>query len=181
MIYLMLANGFEEIEAVTVVDLLRRADIQIKTASIMDEKLVYGAHGMALEADIMFKEIDFTTCTMAVLPGGMPGTMNLCNYKPLAEELLELRRKNKPVAAICAAPMVLGRLGILKGKRATIYDGMEDELAGADIIKKQNVVIDGDVITSRGPGTAIEFALAIIGFLKGPDKASEIRSDILYR
>jgi 4-methyl-5(b-hydroxyethyl)-thiazole monophosphate biosynthesis len=180
MIYLMLANGFEEIEAVTVVDLLRRADIQIKTVSIMDEKQVYGSHGIAVEADMLFKEVDFSTCTMAVLPGGMPGTTNLCNYRPLADELLELRRKNRPVAAICAAPMVLGRLGILRGKRATIYEGMEKELTGADVIK-QNVVVDGDIITSKGPGTAIEFALAIIAYVKGEERASEIRGDILYR
>lgn len=180
MVYLMLANGFEEIEAVTVVDLMRRADIQIKTVSIMDEKAVYGTHGMALEADILFKEADFSTCSMAVLPGGMPGTTNLCNYKPLSEELIKLSNEGKPIAAICAAPKVLARLGLLKGKRATIYEGMEVELMGADWIN-QDVVVDRGIITSKGPGTAMKFGLALISYIIGEEKAAEIRSKLLYK
>lgn len=180
MVYLMLANGFEEVEAVTIVDLLRRADVQIKTVSIMDERQVYGAHGVAVEADTLFKEVDFNTCSMAVLPGGMPGTTNLCNYKPLTEELLELRKAGKPLAAICAAPMVLGRLGILKGQRATIYEGMEDELIGADPIN-QNVVVSDKIITSKGPGTAMEFALILVAFLKGEDAARKLKRELLYK
>jgi 4-methyl-5(b-hydroxyethyl)-thiazole monophosphate biosynthesis len=180
MVYLILANGFEETEAVTVVDILRRADIQIKTVSIMEDRLVYGAHGMGLEADTLFKEVDFGTCSMAVLPGGMPGTLNLCNYKPLSEELMALNNEGKPLAAICAAPMVLGRLGLLKGKRATIYDGMEEELAGADYINK-DVVADKGIITSKGPGTAMIFALSLVAYIKGEEKAAEVRAALLYR
>jgi DJ-1 family protein len=180
MVYLMLANGFEEVEAVTVVDLLRRADIQIKTASIMGERTVFGAHGIAMEADMLFKEIDFSTCSMAVLPGGMPGTTNLCNYKPLGEELLELKKAGKPIAAICAAPMVLGRLGLLQGQKATIYEGMESELIGAESIN-QSVVVSGSIITSKGPGTAMDFALTLIAYIKGADVAKQINRDLLYR
>lgn len=179
MVYLILANGFEEIEAVTVTDLLRRADIQIKTVSIMEDKLVYGAHGMGVEADILFKEVDFGTCSMMVLPGGMPGTMNLDNYQPLKEELITLNNINKPIAAICAAPMVLGHLGILKGRRATIYEGMEEELTGAECCRN-NVVIDGNITTSKGPGTAMIFGLALIKQIKGEQVAEKIRADLLY-
>ena len=125
MVYVFLAGGFEEIEALTVFDLLRRADIQVKAVSVMEDKMVYGAHGVGVEADILFKEGLYDKCAMLILPGGMPGTENLCNHRALNEELKEFYASGKPLAAICAAPMVLARAGILKGHRATIYDGME--------------------------------------------------------
>ena len=125
MVYVFLAGGFEEIEALTVIDLLRRADIQVKAVSVMEDKMVYGAHGVGVEADILFKEGLYDKCAMLILPGGMPGTENLCNHRALNEELKEFYASGKPLAAICAAPMVLARAGLLKGHRATIYDGME--------------------------------------------------------
>ncbi len=131
MVYVFLATGFEEVEALTAVDLLRRADIQVKTVSIMEDKLVYGSHGIGVEADILFKEGLYDRCAMLILPGGMPGTINLCNHGELNEELKLFYEAGKPIAAICAAPMVLGRAGLLSGHEATIYDGMEEELAGA--------------------------------------------------
>ena len=179
MVYVFLANGFEEIEAVTVTDLLRRADIQVKTVSLMDEKLVYGSRGIAVECDIFFKEGIYDKCEMLVLPGGMPGTVNLCNHKELNAELKKFYLSGKPVAAICAAPMVLGKDGILAGHEATIYPGMEDELIGA-VKKEESVVVSGNVITSRGPATATEFALAIISYIKGREKAEETAREILY-
>lgn len=180
MVYLFLANGFEELEAITVVDLLRRADIQIKTVSIMEDKLVYGSKGIGIEADALFKSIEFGKGTMVILPGGMPGTTNLCNYKPLEEVIEEYNSRNKPIAAICAAPMVLGRMGILAGHSATIYEGMEAELAGAEVVD-ENVVVSGNIITSKGPGTAIDFALAIIAYIKGSDTADKVRTELLYK
>ncbi len=179
MVYVFLAGGFEEIEALTTVDLLRRAEIQVKTVSIMEDKLVYGAHGVGVEADILFKEGLYDRCAMLILPGGMPGTENLCNHRELNEELKDFYAAGKPVAAICAAPMVLGRAGLLEGHTATIYEGMEDELAGA-VHSSQKVVVSGNVITSKGPGTAMDFALALIAYLKGDEKAEEIKKELLY-
>lgn len=179
MVYLFLANGFEEIEALTVVDLLRRADLQIKTVSIMEDRLVYGAHGIGVEADILFDQGDYDRCAMLVLPGGMPGTTNLCNHRGLNEELKKFYAAGKPVAAICAAPMVLARAGILAGHKATIYTGMEAELLGADH-GEGSVVVSGNVITSKGPGTAMDFALALIGQLKGREAAAAVAEGLLY-
>ncbi len=179
MVYLFLANGFEEIEALTVVDLLRRAELQVKAVSVMEDRLVYGAHGIGVEADIFFEQGDYERCAMMVLPGGMPGTTNLCNHRMLNEELKKFYQAGKPVAAICAAPMVLAKAGILAGHRATIYSGMEEELLGAEH-GAENVVVSGNVITSKGPGTAMDFALAIIEYLKGREAASAVASGLLY-
>lgn len=180
MMYVFLANGFEEVEALTVVDLLRRAEIQVKTVSVMEERLVYGSKGIGVEADILFKEGNYDACAMMILPGGMPGTENLCNHKELNEELKNFYAAGKPIGAICAAPMVLGRAGLLSGHRATIYTGMEEELAGAQPMDA-DVVISDNIITSKGPGTAMDFALAIIEYTKGIQKAEEIAAELLYR
>jgi len=180
MVYVFLANGFEEIEALTAVDLLRRAQIQVKTVSIMEERLVYGAHGVGVEADILFKEGLYDKCAMLILPGGMPGTVNLCNHRELNEELKSFDAAGKPIAAICAAPMVLGRAGLLQGHTATIYEGMEEELIGA-VSSQEKVVISDNIITSKGPGTAMDFALAIIEYLKGSQVADEVAAGLLYR
>lgn len=179
MVYVFLANGFEEIEALTVVDLLRRADIQVKTVSVMEDRLVYGSKGVGVEADILFKAGNYENCQMLVLPGGMPGTTNLCNHKDLNEVLKEFYGRGKPIAAICAAPMVLGRAGLLSGHRATIYTGMEEELTGAQAVD-EDVVISENIITSKGPGTAMDFSLAVIAFIKGTQKAEEIAAELLY-
>lgn len=179
MVYVFLANGFEEIEALTVVDLLRRADIQVKTVSVMEDKLVYGSRGVGVEADILYRQGDYERCAMMVLPGGMPGTTNLCNHRELNEELKAFCEKGKPVAAICAAPMVLGRAGLLRGHRATIYKGMEAELIGAQP-SPEKVVVSGNIITSMGPGTAMDFALSIIAYLKDEQKAEAVAAELLY-
>lgn len=180
MVYVFLAHGFEEIEALTVVDLLRRADIQVKSVSIMEDRLVYGAHGIGVEADILMKEADFKNCAMLIFPGGMPGTTNLCNHKELIEQVQRFYGEGKPVAAICAAPMVLAKAGLFDGHEATIYPGMKAELVGA-VHAAGNVVKSGQLITSKGPGTAMEFALALIEELKGEEKALEIREGLIYR
>lgn len=179
MVYVFLAHGFEEIEALTAVDLMRRADIQVKTVSIMEEKIVYGAHGIGVEADILFREAMFKTCGMLVFPGGMPGTTNLCNHKELISELQAFAQTGKPVAAICAAPMVLAKAGLFDGHEATIYPGMEKELTGA-VPTEGNVIKSGNLITSKGPGTAMDFALALIAELKGAEIATEIKEELIY-
>lgn len=179
MVYVFLANGFEEIEALTVVDLLRRADIQVKTVSLMEEKTVYGSRGIPVISDILFKDGDYERCAMLVLPGGMPGTTNLCNHKEFNKVLIEYNEMKKPIAAICAAPMVLAKAGIFAGHKATIYAGMENELEGA-IATKGNVVVSENLITSKGPGTAMDFALKIISVLADEEKAKEVAEELLY-
>lgn len=179
-IVIMLADGFEEVEAVTTVDLLRRAAFDIKTVSIMDRRKVSGAHGIPVTADLMFEDVDFGQVDMIILPGGMPGTTNLLECGPLKEQLLAFASGGKNVAAICAAPMVLAAHGILEGKKATIYEGMEEHLKGA-VHTPGNVVIDGNITTSKGPGTAMDFALSIIAQLAGEEKSAEVQAGLLYR
>lgn len=180
MVYVFLANGFEEIEALTAVDLMRRASIDVETVSIMDSKVVTGSHRISVQADRLYDEADFDACEMMVLPGGMPGTTNLCAHKALNEKLIEFHSAGKNIAAICAAPMVFGRAGILQGHEATIYSGMEDELTGA-VVKNDRVVVSGNVITSKGPGTAMDFALMLIEILKGKEAADKVAKGLLYK
>lgn len=177
---LFLADGFEEIEGLTVVDLLRRAKIEVETVSIMGTENIMGAHQIALKADNVFENADFTETKMLVLPGGMPGTLHLKEYDGLRKLILSFNAEGKKVAAICAAPTVFGDLGILEGKKAVCYPGMEDGLTGADVCFEK-VVTDGNITTSRGLGTAIDFALRLISELRGEEKAAEIAEQIVYK
>lgn len=178
-IFVMLANGFEEIEALTAVDVLRRAGAEVCTVSVTGEDSVTGSHGIPVTADIRFDSADFDEAYMIVLPGGMPGTTNLMAYAPLTAQLKKFASEDRPLAAICAAPMVLAACGILEGRKATIYEGMEDKLAGA-VHTPGNVVKDGNIITSKGPGTAMDFALALAAFICGQEKADAVRAGLLY-
>lgn len=180
MIYLHLAKGFEEIEAVTVVDILRRAGVPIQTISMETHLEVTGAHSIALKADLLFEEADYASCEMMIFPGGMPGTTNLLNHRELMETLVGFAVSGKPVAAICAAPMIFGKTGLVAGKRATIFPGMEDELTGATV-SADRVVIDGNVITSQGPGTAMEFALALVGILKDEKTQEKLKGGLILK
>ena len=179
-VYIFLADGFEEIEGLTVVDLLRRADIQIDMISIMGRKQVVGAHGIKVEADYLYEEVKVEEADMLVLPGGMPGTKHLAGHKELCNQLRAFHEAKKGVAAICAAPMVLGQNGILEGKKAVCYPGFESYLEGATV-EMVEVVTDGNVITSRGLGTAIEFASAITAYFVGEEKAKEVKNAIIYK
>ena len=173
MVYVMMADGFEEIEALAVVDVLRRAGIDVFTVSITNKNTVTGAHKIQVIADLTIKEAALEDADMIVLPGGMPGAQNLYD-NPVLEEALEKRVKNnKWIAAICAAPFIPGKRGYLKGKEAICYPGFEKYLNGA-IIKEQNVVISDNFITSKGPGTALHFAFAIVSVLKDQKTASEL-------
>lgn len=178
-VYVFLADGFEDIEGLTVVDLMRRAGIEAVTVSIKDSREVATSHGVHLLTDAVFKETDFSDADMLVLPGGMRGTLHLGEYRLLTDLLTRFYEKGKRVAAICAAPSVLGKLGILKGRRATCYPGFEEQLTGAEVCKDP-VVVDGNVTTSRGMGTAIDFGLCLIAQLLGEEKAQEIADSILY-
>ena len=176
---IFLAEGFEEVEALTPADLLRRAGAEVTLVSIGDKKEVAGSHGIVITADHLFAEMDFTEMDLLVLPGGMPGTLNLKAYEPLLELLKEHHAKDRRLAAICAAPTVLGHAGLLNGKKATCYPGCEDGLTGA-ICETAPVVTDGVITTSRGVGTAIPFALSLIAQLYGQEKADEIAKSIVY-
>ena len=173
-----MADGFEEVEAVTIVDLLRRGGIDVVTASVGASKMVTGAHGVPVGADKMIADVKDESFTAVILPGGMPGTTNLAESDVLGGILKSHEQNGAVVAAICAAPTVLAKHGILQGKNATCYPGFEDKVTGATM-KDQAVVEDGKIVTSKGPGTAIEFSLKMIEKLEGPQKSQEVRQGIL--
>lgn len=176
----LLADGFEEIEALTVVDLLRRARVYVDTVSVTDEYIVRGSHGIPVQTEDLFDEVNFVEFDMVVLPGGLPGTTNLGEHSGVRRVVKDFAESGKYVAAICAAPTVLGDLGILKGKRMTCYPGMETKIQGA-VHTGAPVTADGNIITSQGVGTAIDFALKLISVLMGSEKAEEIAESIVYR
>ncbi len=176
---IFLADGFEEIEALTVVDLLRRSDIGISMVSVSGDKTVTGSHGIAVQADALFEETDFSGTEMIVLPGGMPGTKNLEAYGPLMELVDAFYKEDKYVAAICAAPRILGQRGILQGRKACSYPDAEVCLEGASV-SRSSVETDGKVITSRGMGCAIAFGLAIVEALQGKEAADILAEKIIY-
>ena len=191
-VLVMLADGFEEIEALTVVDLLRRAGIEVKTVSIYGglskrpSNTVKGARGISVNADIsiddtFMNEALSSDLSLVVLPGGMPGTLNLKEDKNVEKLVMDQYGKGKYVAAICAAPTVFGSYGILEGKKATCYPGMEDRLIGATAVTDgTTVVVDSNVITSRGLGTAVDFSLKIIEILKDKATADKIGISVVY-
>ena len=174
-----LADGFEEIEGLTVVDILRRGGVEVTTVSIKEELSVTGRSNITVLADQTFRQTDFSKTDLLVLPGGMPGTTNLRDYEPLKALLKKFQEERRLLGAICAAPMIFGGLGFLQGRKATIYPGMEEKLEGA-IPVTDRVVTDGHITTSRGMGTAIAFSLSLLGQLEGEEKAEEIKRSIVY-
>lgn len=179
-VYIFLADGFEEIEALTVVDLLRRAAIEISMVSITGRLKVKGAHQISVMADTLYEEANLEDAELLVLPGGMPGTTHLAEHKGLDNLLRDFNMRKRNIAAICAAPSVLGSKGILVGKKATCYPGFESKLKDS-IVLNQDVVEDGNITTSKGLGTAIDFALSLIGRLKDKETAKKIADSIMYR
>ena len=177
MVYCFLADGFEEMEAVTPVDLLRRAGLDVKFVSVMKET-VTSSHGLKVTADLMIDDIKgFDDIDAIILPGGMPGTLNLQKSSTLQRIISYCDLNKKYICAICAAPLILGELGLLQGRNATCYPGFEERLFGATV-HKDKVVVDGHFITSKGAGTAVFFGLTIVEKLLSKDKADEIFSSI---
>ncbi len=170
-IFVHLAEGFEEIEAITIIDVLRRAGMNVITVSVSDSNIVTGSHKIPVKADILFKDADYNQAEMIILPGGMPGAKNLNEHKGLNKQILNFFNEGKLLGAICAAPMVFGNLGILNGKNAVCYPGYEKYLKGATV-KYTPVITDGNIITGRGAGVALQFALEIVKILK--DKETSI-------
>lgn len=175
-----LADGLEEIEGLTVVDILRRAGVEVVTISVSGKKEVTGAHQITVLADELFEQADFAKLDGVVLPGGMPGTTNLMNHEGVNRILEQFAAEGKLIAAICAAPSVLRQAGLLAGRRATCYPGFEEKLTGA-VVSAEPVVQDENIITSRGMGTAISFALSLTAYFLGQEKADEIGTSILWQ
>lgn len=173
-----LADGFEEVEGLTVVDLLRRAGIETDMVSIMGRKEITGARKIPVLADKLFEEQDDPD--VIVLPGGMPGTLHLKAHEGLADLIRKADKEGKLLAAICAAPTIYGEMGLLEGKNATCYPGMEDKLLGANW-QEQPVVVDGNFVTSWGVGTAIAFALTLVTILKDEETAKSLANSIVYK
>lgn len=178
--YIFIAEGHEEVEALSVVDICRRVGVDMVTVSITGNKTVTSSHKVTWITDILFEEGDFSDADILILPGGMPGTKNLEAYMPLMELLDKQLSDGKKIAAICAAPTVFGHRGLLQGKKACCYPGMEEGLDGA-IVTYDPVTVDGQIITSRGLGTAIEFGLTICEELGHSEKANQVGKAIVYR
>lgn len=179
LVYVFCADGFEEVEGLTAVDLLRRAEFEVKTVSIMGRKKVTGSHQITIETDMLFEDLR-EDADLLVLPGGLPGTDYLREHDGLAELLKKQYQKGRWIAAICAAPSVFAGLGFLKNRRATSYPGCVDSSQCGSYVEEP-VVVDDHVVTSRGVGTAIPFALRLIEELKGKEKGDQIASSILFR
>lgn len=179
MVYILFADGFEEIEGLTVVDLLRRARIDISTVSITDSPEVTTSHGITLKTDIILKDMP-SDMEMLVLPGGLKGVNNLKASRAVADIIREQYEKGAFLAAVCAGPTVFGEMGLLKDVKATCYPGLEAQLIGAVKADGETVIRDGQFITSRALGTSIDFAAKIIETLKDRALAEEIASQVVY-
>lgn len=179
-VIVFLADGFEEVEGLTVVDLLRRAGAEVQMVSIMGKLSITGARGIHVEADELFEKAVYEDTDLLVLPGGMPGTLHLKEHQGIVQLLRKFDGEEKRIAAICAAPTVFGSLGILKDREACCYPGMEDQLECKEV-KYTAFVTDRHITTSRGVGTAIPFALELIRLLFSGEKAKEIADSIVYK
>ncbi|MBQ9032536.1 MAG: DJ-1/PfpI family protein [Parasporobacterium sp.] len=177
-VIVFLADGFEEIEALSVVDILRRGGIRVDTASIMGRLEVEGAHHVTVKTDVLAEEADYASADMVVLPGGGVGTQNLGKSDLVKEQCLAFAG-NKLVSAICAAPTVLAGIGLLEGRNATCYPGMETEMHGA-VMSGHAVTVDGQFTTGRAPGAAMAFALELVKRLEGEETARDVKKGLVY-
>lgn len=173
-----LAEGFEEIEAIGIIDVLRRADLDVQVVSVTGKLLVTGAHQVKITADVLFDQVDYDGMDAIVLPGGMPGASNLNAHEGLKAQIEKFDREKKQLAAICAAPLVYGNLGILDGKQVVCYPGFESYLKGADVLSVP-VAESGNVITGRGPGAVLRFALKIVERMVSAEKANLLAKQML--
>lgn len=178
-VYLFFAEGTEEVEALAVVDILRRAGLDTRIVSVSGDRTVNGAHGIRVVADMTVEDADFSKAAMLVLPGGLPGAYNLADCKLLTDGIRTHYEAGKPLAAICAAPLVYGRMGLLKGLKATCYPGFEDQLEGAGYTSAL-VEEDGQFITGKGPAAVFAFGYAIVARLAGREMAENVKNGMLY-
>ena len=180
MVYVILGKGFEEVEAIAPVDILRRCGVEVATAGI-GGRTVEGAHGISVAADCTVEEIDQSRLEMIVLPGGLGGVESILGSRPALEAVERAWRDGKYVAAICAAPTVLAKLGISNGRTVTSYPGMESQMGTCDYRTDRKVIVDGKLITSRGPGTAMDFGLELARILCGAECADETARGMLLK
>ena len=176
---IFLAEGLEEIEALAVVDILRRALVTVDVVSITDTHEVTGSHDIRIIADKVIADISFDDYEMLILPGGMPGTTNLEACKPLTDAIRAFDASGKKLAAICAAPGILGRMGLVQGKRTCCYPGIDVHMKGAEVLPVE-ALTDGHITTGRGFGCAIPFGLEIVRVLLGEEKAAALKDEIVY-
>lgn len=176
MLYMFFAQGFEEVEAIAALDVIRRAGIEIKSVGVND-KTITGSHSIPVVCDITADEITFDEVEGVILPGGMPGTLNLFDNAKVHEAVDYCNNNNKLISAICAAPLILGRKNILNGKCAVCFPGFEEELIGAEI-SPDYVCTSGNVITAKGMGSAVNFGLAIVAYFKGQAFADNLKSTL---
>ena len=180
MVNLYFADGFEEIEALTVFDILKRAEIEVNTVSIMEQKQIEGAHGLKLYADFLFDDVNHEECEMIILPGGMPGAKYLSEHKGLIEMITKFNESGKWVAAICASPaFVLNGNRLIDGKNATCFPALKGKMEGSNYTE-QKVVVDGKLITSQGPATAMNFAMEIVRQIKGEEAYKDVAAGLLF-
>lgn len=177
--YIFLANGFEEVEALGTVDILRRGGVDVKTVSINDDTAVTSAHGVTISADITFNQAGLDNADLLILPGGMPGATNLNAHKGVCDALLKQNERGGRIAAICAAPMVLGGLGLLNGRRATCYPGFEKYLDGAEYTGEL-FVTDGNITTGEGPAATFPFAYELLATLTDESTAHNVAEGMMY-
>lgn len=179
MVYEFLATGFEEVEALAPVDILRRGGVEIKTVSVTGDLLVESAHGVAIKADLLFEDADLASADLLLLPGGLPGATNLNEHEGLRKVLVGQNERGGRIAAICAAPLVLGGLGLLNGKKATCYPGFEKYLTGATYTADL-CTVDGNITTGRGPAAVLPFSYALLEQFVGAEATKAVRDGMIY-
>lgn len=176
---IFLATGFEEIEAVSIMDVLRRGGIELDIVSVSGMEYVEGAHGIVVKSDALFFSIDFSEYDLFLLPGGMPGTLNLSKHEGLCQLLKEVSEQGKHIGAICAAPSVLGQLRLLEERQVTCYPGFEDQCYGADMIDA-DVVRDKNLITGKGAGVAMKFAFEVLRWYKTEPEVDKLEKAMIH-
>lgn len=179
-VYEFLATGFEEIEALIPLDIMRRAGVEFKTVSVTGSLLVETAHGVKIQADMLIEDADFSDADLLMLPGGLPGATNLNDHAGVKKAVFEQNARGKMVAAICAGPMVLGGLGLLKGKRATCYPGFEKYLDGAEYTHEL-FTVDGNITTGEGPAATLPYAYALLAALTDKHTADQVAEGMMYK
>ena len=179
-VYQFIADGFEDIEALAPVDILRRGGMDVKTVSIMGREMVESANGVSVKADLLFEDCNFDDADLLLLPGGLPGSTNLKAHKGLGEVLRRQAAAGRKIGAICAAPLVLGTMGLLEGHRATCYPGVENTLHGAEYTAEL-VTVDGNFITGEGPAAALPYAYTLLALFAGNEKSEEVQVAMRYK
>lgn len=178
-VYEFLANGFEEVEGLGPVDILRRGGVEIKTVSVTGSEFVETSHGVTVKADLLFENADLSDADLLMIPGGMPGATNLNSHEGVRKALLAQNAAGRKIGAICAGPMVLGSLGLLKGKRATCYPGFEKYMEGAEYTREL-FTVDGNIITGEGPAATFPYSYKILSMFVGEEKTRQLQEGMMY-